>query len=223
MGKHWARQQVRQDELQDTLSKGVDWASKNRQQAGIGAGVLIGALLIGGLAFYRWQANREDAWDRLGLAEAASFQGNNEMALQQIDELIKQQPGSIAAGYGLLFAGDLHYPKGEYKEAVERYNQLIERGQPKQLVPYALNDLAITQQAAGQYPDAEATARRFLDEFPDHFLAPQVHSALARSLMAEGKTDDAKAALQKIALQYPDTSFAAWAQSQLQPNAPAKK
>src|SRR5690348_9497017 len=108
MGKHWARQQVRQDELQDALTKGVNWANKNRQQAGIGAAVICGALLIAGLAFYRWKANREDAWDRLGLAEAASFQGNNEMALQQLDALIKEQPGSTAAGYGLLFAGDLH-------------------------------------------------------------------------------------------------------------------
>ncbi len=222
MGKHWARQQVKQDELQDTLAKGVKWALANRQTAGIGAVASIALLLFGGLALHRWQTNKDEAWDRLGMAQALAFSGNPPAALQQVDALVQAQPGATASGFGLLLAGDMLYQEGKYQDAAARYSELLQNGSPKQLLSYALSDLTITQEALGQLDASAASARRFLDTYPDNFLAPQVHACLARVLMAQGKTDEAKATLQKIALQYPETSFAAWAQAQLAPPAPKK-
>lgn len=215
MGKHWARQQVRRDELQDALEIGVVWVSKNRQLAAAIAGGLAAALLIAGLLFYRAKTTKEAAWEHLAMIHALAYTNQVDSALQEVQKLEQESPSTDAAGYAQLFAGDILYPRGRYKEAADFYGKLADSGQPAVLMPFALSDLAITDEAAGQPAQAAQAAQRFLDAYADHFLAPQVHAVLARSLQAQGQVDAAKAALQKIVIQYPDTSFAAWAQDQL--------
>ena len=137
--------------------------------------------------------------------------------LKKVDELNASYPSAVASGYGLLFAGDLLYHKDQFEPSVKYYQQLLDRGQPQALQPFALSGVVSAQEAAGQCAQAAQTAERFLGTFPDHFLAPQVHASLARCQAALGQADTAKATLQKIVLQYPDTSWAAWAQEKLKP------
>lgn len=215
MGKHWARQQVRRDELQDALEVGADWVAKNRQLAAMIGGGVAGVLIIAGLLFYRARSMREQAWEQLSMAHAYAFNNQVDTALKQIDTLADESGANTASGFGYLFAGDILYPRGQYQQAMDFYNKLITRGTPESLQPYALADLAVTQEAAGQAVQAAQTAQRFLDAYGDHFLAPQVHALLARAQAAQGQAEAAKTTYQKIVIQYPDTSFAAWAQQRL--------
>lgn len=216
MGKQWAKQQANKNEIQDFLERIWFWIQANRQTATIAAGAVALASLLTGLLLYRNHAQRMAAWNRLALAQNSAYGGRPDVSLLQIKELAQEHAASAAAGFGLLFAGDLLYPRGQYKEALEHYSRVVETGQPALLQPLALSDMAMTQEAAGQFQEAAATSQRFLESHPDHFLAPQVHAGLARSLQSLGRGEEAKAALQKISLQYPDTSWAAWAQSRLQ-------
>ncbi len=215
MGKQWVRQQIRQDEVQTVLDKGLAWVAKNRQKATTTAAIAGAVILIASLMTYRWRSTRAAAWERLGLAESLAYSGRPDAAVEQIKQLEVEQPSSEAAAFGALFLGDMQFQRQLYKEAGENYVKVVERGMPKSLHPVALSNLALSQEASGQPQPAAQTAQRFLDAYPDHFLAPQVHACLARTLQAQGQAEQAKAAYQKIMLQYPDTSWASWAQARL--------
>ena len=215
MGKHWIRQQIRHDDVHDTFDKAVVWVQANRQAAGMAAGAAVLAVLVVSLIFFQRTAARTASWERLGLAQSYAYSGRQDASLEQLKQLAADYPTSDAAGFGELFAGDLLYQGGKFKQATEHYTKLLDRGAPKALQPVALNDLALAQESDGQPQLAVQTAQRFLETYSEHFLAPQIHACLARCLQALGQADQAKAAYQKISLQYPDTSWAAWAQSRL--------
>ena len=215
MGKQWVRAQVKRNELQDTVDGGLRWVLDNRQTAGIGAAGIAAVLLFAGLFLYSHRAKQNAAWDDLSLANGLAYSGQTEAALKKVDEIIAAYPGTAASGYGLLFAGDMLFHRDHFAESLKYYKQLVDRGQPLVLQPFALGGLALAQEAAGQCAEAVKTEEGFLGAHPDHFLAPQVHASLARCQTSLGQRDTAKATLQKIALQYPETSWAAWAQERL--------
>jgi TolA-binding protein len=215
MGKQWVRQQMKKHELQDAVDKAIRWISENRQTAGIAAASAAGVMLLAGLFLYSHRAKNNAAWDLLSLANGYAYAGQAETAVKKIDELESQYQSTPAAAYGLLFAGDLLLHRSSFPDSMKYYKQLLDRGPPQHLQPFALCGMTVAQEALGQYNDAIQAGERFLNAYPDHFLAPQVHSALARCQVSSGQTDAAKATLQKIALQYPDTSWAGWAQNKL--------
>jgi TolA-binding protein len=223
MGKQWVRQEIKKDWLQETIESLYVWGSKNRQTAATVAGGAALVVGLAGLLIYRSYSLQNAAWDRLTVAQDSAYSGKVDSALQQISQLAADYPNSAAAGYGLLFKGDILFPKGQYKEALEAYAKVLENGQPKAIQPMALGDTALAQEAAGQCPQAAQTAQKFLELYGDHFLAPQVHACLARCLQAGGQADQARIAYQKITLQYPETSWAGWAKTRLDAvAAPAK-
>lgn len=215
MGKHWARQQVRQDEVKDSVDHAMHWVATNRQKALTIGGSIAGALLLVGLVVWQRGAAASSAWERLSFAQSLAYAGKADESMSQLNKLAEEQPGSDAAKYAGVFAGDMMFQQGKSKEAAAQYQKMLDGGLPKTLEPVTLNDLAIAQEAGGQPQLAVQAAQRFLDAYPDHFLAPQVHACLARSLQALGQAEQAKAAFQKIALQYPETSWAGWAQAKL--------
>lgn len=215
MSKQWVRQQIKKNEVQETVEHVIDWMTVNRRQASIFAGSAIGALVLAVIFLYGRHARNDAAWNALALANGYAYANQEEVALKKIDELNAEYPAAPASGYGLLFAGDILSHRARYPESAKYFTQLLDRGQPKSLLPFALNGLVLGSESAGQCPEAAKTAERFLQNYPDHFLAPQVHSSLARCQEAMGQTDTAKTTLQKIMLQYPDSSWASWAQERL--------
>jgi TolA-binding protein len=223
MGKQWVRQEVKRNELQELVDSAAVWISRNQQMAASIAGGIAVVVIAICLLVYKSRSAQSASWDRLALAEDTAYAGQLESSLQQIKDLTTQYPNSQAAAYALLFEGDILYPRGQYKEALDAYNKVLENSEPKVLQPLALGDSAVTQEAAGQCPQAIQTAQHFLELYPDHYLAPQVHASLARCLAVGGQADQARTAYQKITLQYPDTSWAAWAKARLEASAPPLK
>lgn len=215
MAKQWVKQQLHRNELQDVVDKGLIWTLKNRQTALMAGGVLLAAILILGGALYHRRSQQAAAWERLSLAQYSAYSGQLDAALKQINELKTDHTGSKAAAFGLLFAGDIQYRQGLYKEAVGSYSSILESGDAKFLQPLALANTAMAQEAAADFNQAIATDQRFLDSYSDHFMAPQVYASLARCQQALGQLDQTKVTYQKITLQYPDTPWARWAQERL--------
>ena len=42
MGKQWVRAQIKRNEMQETVDRGLRWVAQNRQTAGISAGAIVG-------------------------------------------------------------------------------------------------------------------------------------------------------------------------------------
>lgn len=215
MAKQWVKQQLHRNELQDVVDKGLRWSLNNKQTALTAGGGLLAALLLLGGGLYHRRNQQAAAWERLSLAQYSAYSGQLDAALKQIDELKMEHPGSQAAAFALLFAGDIQYRQGLYKEAVGSYSGILESGDAKFLQPLALANTAMSQEAASEFNQAIATDQRFLDAYSDHFMAPQVHASVARCQHALGQLDQAKVTYQKITLQYPDTPWARWAQERL--------
>jgi tetratricopeptide (TPR) repeat protein len=221
MGTHWARQQIKNKELEGMLAKSILWIKANQKIASSLAGAILLILVVVLAAFYNSRSAQEAAWANLSSAEGLAASGHKNQALSQIKTLEKKYPNAPAEGFGLLFAGDIAYSTGDYVAAQSYYAKVANTNSPF-LTPLSLNDLTLSYEASGQFAKSIDEAQKFLNLYPDHFLAPQVHSAMARSLDAEGKTEDAKIAYQKISLEYPNTYFAAWAQGHLSPVSTAK-
>ncbi|MBI4679448.1 MAG: tetratricopeptide repeat protein [Elusimicrobia bacterium] len=215
MGKQWAKQQIKRNELQEFVETAIDWVAAHRDKVLFGVVAFVLAVSLAGFAYFRREKSKFEAWDRLSIAQAYAFTGRVDDSLKQLAEIEKDYSSSDASGFAAVFEGDVLYRKGSYKEAAASYAKALAQGD-RRLEPLALADIGMAQEAAGLYAEAKETSRRFLDSFPDHFMAPQVHACLARSLGYLKLTDEARAAYQKMTLQYPDTFWATWAQARLQ-------
>ncbi len=215
MAKAWARQEAQKNEIAALIEKGVLWV-KSHPQVALWGGIGTLAAMIAIAAFVNRAANeREESWSRFAFAQSYAYSKAPKQALEQIQNLTRDYPGSAAASYALLMAGDILYEQGKFKEAIATYNQVVNQPNHREALPIALANLGISQEASGDCQNATGTDQRFLDAYSEHFLAPQVHASLARCLSLMGDTEKAKATYERIAFLYPNTYWAQWAQARI--------
>lgn len=215
--KHWAtKSEAAKDEVKDFVEEAVDWLIVRRREAAWTVGGVVVLGLIAGLFLYGRRSRINAAWDKLSQAELFAYSGRVPEA-QTLLTQVAEDGGSAraAAALAYMMQGDLHYPHGEFDEALKAYEKAAQNA-PEALRPYALADKVMTLQAAGKSADCAVAAQSFLETTPEHLMAAQVHVALARCQLALGQADAAKATLQRISLQYPNTSWAEWASARLQ-------
>lgn len=215
MGKGWARQEAKKNELAEAIERGSLWV-RYHQQAAIWTGAgLLAAVAAGGMFAYRRYSALNDAWGMYAIAQSLAYSGKGDQAVEMLKKIEEEQPQSPAAGHGALLIGDMLFQQGKYKEALEAYKGLSERTQDKALLPAVLADIAASQESSGDYKAAAESDQRFLDAYQDHFLAAQVHASLARCLSAQGDLEKAKAAYERIVFLYPESYWAQWAKERL--------
>lgn len=218
MSKQWVRQEIKRNELAERIENVAERVQENRQMAlAIGGGILAVVVAVG-LAWARMSKARTEAWEKLAIAHTFAYQGQLKSAQEQLQAVIDgpAKPG----GHAMLFSGDIHFKNGQYKEAADAYQKLIDRQGPKQLVPVAMANLGLALEGAGDCKAAIEANQRFLDVHQDHFMAPQAHGSLARCQINLGEGAQAKATLDRMVLLYPETYWAGWAREKLSPSAP---
>lgn len=214
--KHWSnKSEAARDEVKDALEEAIGWVLVHRREAGWTAGGVAAAAVVLGLFLYGRQARANAAWDKLSQAELYAYSGRPQEAQALAAQVSEERGSAAASALAHLLEGDLHYPKGEFDQALAAYDKAAQEA-PEPLRPYAAAEKVMTLEAAGKAADCAAAAQSFLDVNADHLLAAQVHSALARCQLAQGQGDAAKATLQRIALQYQNTPWAEWANFRLQ-------
>lgn len=218
MSKQWVRQEIRKNELAERIETVAERVQENRQTALVIGGGLLAVIIGVGLAWARINKSRTEAWEKLAIAHTFAYQGQLKSAQEQLQTVMEgpAKPG----GYAMLFSGDILFKSGQYKEAAEAYQKLIDRQGPKQLVPLAMANLGLALEAGGDCKAAIEANQRFLDIHQDHFMAPQAHGSLARCQLALGESAQAKSTLDRMVLLYPETYWAGWAKEKLNPSAP---
>jgi tetratricopeptide (TPR) repeat protein len=215
--KHWASKQAsKQDEVRDFFGNGLDLAVKHRKEVGMAAGAAVVVGVVIGFAVYARNANENEAWDKLSMAEAYSYYGRPKEAADTLAELTEQRASRSAASLAGMMQGEAKQAKGEHDAALASFTAAAESA-PEPLKPFAAAEKVSALEAAGKGAECAAAAQTFLDANADHFLAPQVHETMARCQQAAGQADAARATWQKISLQYADTPWAARANARLQP------
>lgn len=215
--KHWATKQAsKQDEVRDFVGKGLDLALKHRNEVGMGLGAVAVIGLLIGFFIYSRNANENEAWDKLSMAEAYSYYGRPKEAADAFAELAAQNASPAAAVLAGMMQGELKQANGEHDAALASFTHAAEVA-PEPLKPFAVAQKISALEAAGKPAECVAAAQTFLDTNADHFLGPQVQEAMARCQLAAGQGDAARATWQKISLQYADTPWALRANARLQP------
>ena len=218
MGKQWARQEIKRNEMAEAATSATAWVIANRQLALAVAGGTVALLIVAGAVFARISVLRREAWEKFAIAQRYAYQGQAQAAQEQLKAVI-ESPGK-AGDFATLFTGDLQFKQGRYKEAVETFQRIVDRQSPRNLVPIAMADIGLAQEAGGDCKAAVENSQRFVDSYQDHFLAPQVHASLARCLYQLGQPQQAKSTLDRIVLLYPDSYWAQWAKERLNPTPP---
>jgi tetratricopeptide (TPR) repeat protein len=215
MGKGWARQEAKTNEIASVIEQIVLWTKFHQQIAVWGGAGILAAAVLGGTLTYRHFAGREEAWGKFALANSLAYSGRPDQAAELVKKLEEEHPGTLAAGHAALLAGDILFQQGKFKEAAAAFRGLAERTADKTLLPLALADTGITLESSGECKEAVSTEQTFLDAYQDHFLAPQVHASMARCLGALGDAEKAKAAYERIVFLYPDSYWSEWAKNKL--------
>jgi tetratricopeptide (TPR) repeat protein len=213
MGKRWARQQAKENELAVAVERGTVWLRMHPQQATWTALGLVAALLVGVGFYTRHLAAKEEAWSKLAVATSYAYMGRGPEALKQVEALGSEHAASSASQYGMLLTGDLLYDQGNYPAAADSYRKVAERNADAHLLPLALAGLTLSLEAGGDCKTASGDSQRFLDSYQDHYLAPQVHASMARCLIALGERDRAKATFERMEFLYPNSYWSEWAKA----------
>ncbi len=217
MGKQWVRQELKRNELAERVENVAVRVNANRQTALAVLGGAVAVLVIGAGVWLHFNKTRTEAWEKLAIAQSMAYSGQAKQALEQLGPVT--DGGSTPSAYAQLFASDVHFKTGEYKEAAAGYQKLIERA-PKALLPVAMADLGLALEAAGDCKGSIEANQRLLDTFQDHFMAPQAQASMVRCYSSTGQPTLAKSTLDRIVLLYPDSYWAQWAKTRLNP-APA--
>ncbi len=215
MGKQWARQEAKKNEIATAIENTADWI-KTHPQATVWIAVgLVAAVLIGGAFYNKVYGEREETWSRYWIAQSYAYNQQTPNALAQVKKLAEENPNATASSYGMLLAGDVLFEQGRFNEATAAYEKVMSQPNHESVRPIAMANLSLTKEAAGDCKGGNSNSQEFLDAYADHFLAPQVHASFARCLGALGQTEQARATYERMAFLYPDTYWANWAKDRL--------
>ena len=140
----------------------IEWAEANASSIfyGIGAVILVGAL-VGG--WFAWQANRHHRAEAL-LYEALNAGDSGDDALQPdpmvegLQDLVRDYDGTSAAAQAYWHLGRLYFDRADYVAAVEAYEQARQRlsSNSQSVLMRALLSLnmAYAEEAQGAYARA---------------------------------------------------------------------
>jgi len=220
MGTQWIRQENKKNPLAERADQTAAWIKSHREIFITSCVIIIGTLALGGYFVSRYNSLKTTAWEKFFIAQQYGMSGRVNEAFPLIKTIQDNFPKTDAAGYSMLFEGDLFFRQGNYKDAIQAYAKLKTRNAPKAALPFAAIATAKALEAEGNYPEAIVSNRDFIDRYPEHYLAPQAHSQLARCLEISGNMAEAKAAYEKIILLFPDTTWAQTARLKFQPPAP---
>jgi tetratricopeptide (TPR) repeat protein len=216
MGTHWARKEVKKNLTAEKVNKIMLWIKNHRETFTASSIIFLAAVILAVFFVSRYSKIKETAWKTLFMAQQYAYAGRSAETMSQLSELETGYANTDAAGFGLLFKGDLLYKQGSYKEAAETYQKLIEKPKPKGAIPFAISGIGKSRQAMGNFPEAITAYTDFLEKYPDHYLAPEIYIAMASCYEAMKNPQEAKTVYEKIAVLFPDTYWFSYAQQKLQ-------
>ena len=203
-----SRDNVKRDPLQERVEQLLEWIAANRQTFFFIVGTAAIALVVGAFVFASFRNLREQAWQKYAEGQNWLYGNRPDQALTVFNDVISNYSRTPAAVYALISKGDLLYAQKKPKEAAEAYQECVNKGPERIILPFVLASLGAAQEDQGDFNAAISTYKKLLSEFPDHFLAPKAYESLARSYEMSKNPDAAKEVYEKVITMYPGTLWA---------------
>lgn len=129
-------------------------------------------------------------------------------ALPELQELIKNHPGTAAAGSARLVIANKQWDDGDQDAAIATLEGFIKENSGHPAVPTAKASLASRLMQQGKKDEAAALFRELSDSPDAKFIAPYALISLGDLAKAEGKLDEAEQAYQRAQNDFGGNPFA---------------
>jgi TolA-binding protein len=204
------QQNLKKNELADTMESALYWIQNNRQSFFSILGVTVGVILFAAFFFSRFYLVQSRVTDRLSVAESYIYAGQKEQGINLLNDLINQYPTSPAAYKARLHKADNLVSQSKFDEAVALAREVTVNGKPEIIQPLAYTHLGNIQETMQDLKGAVATYNEFLNKYPMHFLTPKVLESLARIYEMNNQPKEAQETYQRLTTAYKGTK---WEQS----------
>lgn len=164
--------------------------------------ILAAALLISIVIVIRGLATEK----HLAAAEAFS-QAAVSNNIEELDKVVTDHPGSVAAGNALLTKAELEITSGKSEDAQVTLLTFVEKYKSHPRHPQGLFAYGNFYQVAGDTEKASTYYDRVLKEYPESELAPFALIRQGDLLLLAGKPDEARLKYESIMSSYRGTPF----------------
>lgn len=205
--------QLRAKMAHDPLFDSLNWVKNSWSAYGnkiVWAGVIVVVVYVGGQLWRsKGETRVEDSYQFLSLAKEAykeslsqqddEKQQSEREALDTVDRLLADYPGTTAAWLGLDLKGRILYQQADYSAARMAYQTLAAEKELGDLA--TIGAMGVARCAAGEEGAAAGVEefKRVLAQFPDTPFADQVHFQIGRLYETLNRDQDALAGYRQIA------------------------
>ncbi|MCA9190264.1 MAG: tetratricopeptide repeat protein [Planctomycetales bacterium] len=135
-----------------------------------------------------------------------------EQVKSKLSDFMRSYSDGAYVDQALFYLGEVEYALGNRKQAIARYNQLVESAAlaKSTLRPDALHALGIALEEDQQSAKAKRVFQQFIQEQPSHRLFAEVRLRLADNLLREGQVEEAEKIFLDVSAQ-PDNALTDYA------------
>lgn len=131
------------------------------------------------------------------------------------EAVMKQYPGTPAAGDAALRLADKLRDEKKYDEAVAVLRNFVEKYPAHPLAAGGWTSLGATYEMNHKLDEALASNASAISKYPDAYTTPIAMMSQARIYLLQGKKDDARRTYQDVAASYGQSLYAAEAKQEL--------
>jgi len=131
------------------------------------------------------------------------------------EAVLKQYPGTIAAGNAALRLGESLRDAKKYDEAEAVLRNFVEKYPNHPIVAGGWTSLAATYEVQGKLDEALEANASAISKYPDAYTAPLAMMAQARIYLLKGQKDEARRTYMDITTRFQQSFFARQAQREL--------
>jgi predicted negative regulator of RcsB-dependent stress response len=166
---------------------------------------------------YCSRVHKIDNLSSLGLAKAySSFaNGNQQLGITLLDEVIAKYPKTPAAYQAKLSRADIFTELQSYDKALNILKETESKAKPEVIRPLALSRIIYVYDSKKDYFNAITASKEFIDKYPDHFLIRDIYLNLAEYYLAIGSKDEAIKTFNEVLIGFPATQEAEKAQKRI--------
>jgi predicted negative regulator of RcsB-dependent stress response len=176
----------------------------------IAIGVVVTVLAVAGILYYLNSAKESAALaaGQLSQANLQYRQGNNQVAILTLTDILAKYPNTESAEHATFMLGKVNLESRNYEEAKMYFNQYLDKYKENVLNrAAATSGLAVSLENQANYAEAAATFEKGTVEFAGNPLEAELHLGAMRNYLLAGQVDQARVHLDFINKNYGDTDF----------------
>ncbi|MFB0527130.1 MAG: tetratricopeptide repeat protein [bacterium] len=190
MPRRWVKEELKKDRLASWVERSVTWVNENKENAIIGAIVILAVVIFIPFSLSRRAKMNEQAFSLLARGQQEYFNNQPDKAISFYDQALRHS-GSKATPLVLLYKGNTLYEMEKYSEAASAYRRYLDKYETRKFTPEVLMSLANSLEQEEKFNEAKEIYQRFLDGFPEHYLLPGIYQGLGRCYEKLGQKDEA--------------------------------